>query len=182
MTVPALVMACYRRKYPSAQQIFLFQGRLVFGPDARSLLVTILLILVPTTNFCTFVARKLSNEFPEYNVGYAILVVAIVSIVYVLVLLICTSTRDLGIIYRNLPPPEEELYYESSVSTEDGVRTTPSLQFPRTKDVLINGVPARMKCCETCSNLIAKIASAASLTRSFSGSDITACHCKIMVD
>ncbi|GMH08643.1 hypothetical protein Nepgr_010483 [Nepenthes gracilis] len=135
-------MACYLRKIPSAQQIFLIHGRLVFGRDARSLLVTILLILVPAAIFSTFVARMLGLEFLAYNAGYAILGVAIVSTVYVLVLLIYTSIRDLGIIPRNLPPPEEELYFESSVSTEDGDRTTPILQLPRTKDVIVYGVLA----------------------------------------
>ncbi|GMH06664.1 hypothetical protein Nepgr_008504 [Nepenthes gracilis] len=146
-----LVMA--KRVYEAwkGSNIFLFQGRLIFGPDARSLIVTILLIFVPAVIFCTFVASKLLHAFPAYNAGYAILVVAIVFTVYVLVLLLCTSTRDPGIIPRNShPPEEEELYYESSVSTEAGGRPTPSLLFPRTKDVLVNGVPVRVKYCETC--------------------------------
>ncbi|GMH25822.1 hypothetical protein Nepgr_027665 [Nepenthes gracilis] len=113
----------------------------------------------------------LGPEFPAYNASYAILVVAIVSTVYVWVLLIYTSTRDPRIILRNLPPLEEELHYESSVSTENGGRMTPSLQLPCTKDVLINGVPTRVKYREICSNLIAKTASAISLARSFSSSD-----------
>ncbi|GAB2282971.1 Protein S-acyltransferase 8 [Dionaea muscipula] len=130
--------------------IFLFNGRLIFGPDARSLIVTILLIIVPAAIFCALVARHLLHKFPAYNAGYAILVVAIVFTVYVLVLLLCTSAQDPGILPRNSHPPEEEIYYESSASVEAGGRPTPSLQFPRTKEVIVNGMPVRVKYCETC--------------------------------
>ncbi|KAA8546960.1 hypothetical protein F0562_003389 [Nyssa sinensis] len=129
---------------------FLFNGRLIFGPDARSLIVTLLLILVPIVIFCTLVARNLLHEFPAYNAGYAILVVAIVFTIYVLMLLLLTSARDPGIVPRNSHPPEEEFCYESSTSVEAGGRPTPSLQFPRTKEVLVNGLPVRVKYCETC--------------------------------
>lgn len=65
----------------------------------------------------------------------------------VLVLLLFTSSRDPGIIPRNSHPPEEEFCYESS---DAGGRPTPSLQFPRTKEVLVNGIPVKVKYCETC--------------------------------
>lgn len=127
---------------------FLFRGRLIFGPDAKSLVVTLLLILVPVVLFCTLVASNLLDEIPDG--GSAILVVAIVFTIYVLVLLLCTSARDPGIIPRNSHPPEEEFCYESSASAEAGGRQTPSLQFPRTKEVIVNGYPVRVKYCETC--------------------------------
>jgi palmitoyltransferase ZDHHC9/14/18 len=58
-------------------QIFLLQGRLIFGPDARSLLLTIFLIVVPAAIFCVFVARKLKDDF-SHHLGISILVVGIV--------------------------------------------------------------------------------------------------------
>ncbi|KAE9449836.1 hypothetical protein C3L33_18252, partial [Rhododendron williamsianum] len=116
-------------------------GRLIFGPDARSLIVTLLLVIVPVAIFCTFVASNLFHKFPSYNAGYAILVATIVYTIYVLVLLFLTSARDPGIVPRNAHPPEEEFCYESSASVEAGGRPTPSLQLPRTKEVIVNGMP-----------------------------------------
>ncbi|KAF9671749.1 hypothetical protein SADUNF_Sadunf12G0080700 [Salix dunnii] len=56
--------------------IFLLQGRLIFGPDARSLLLTIFLIVVPAAVFCVFVARKLMDCF-SHHLGISILVIGI---------------------------------------------------------------------------------------------------------
>ncbi|XP_022158999.1 protein S-acyltransferase 8-like [Momordica charantia] len=129
---------------------FILGGRLIFGPDARSLLITLLLITVPVIIFCAFVARHLRHKFSSYNAGYAILVAAVLFTIYVLVLLFLTSARDPGIIPRSSHPPEDEIRFESSVSVDIGGRQTPSLQFPRTKEVIVNGLPVRVKYCDTC--------------------------------
>ncbi|RYR06478.1 hypothetical protein Ahy_B05g073814 isoform A [Arachis hypogaea] len=129
-------------------QKFFCGGRLIFGPDARSLLVTLLLIIGPVVLFCVFVARHLRHEFPSYDIGYAILVLAVLFNIYVLILLFLTSSRDPGIVPRNSHPPEEEFRYDSSVDI--GGRQTPSLQFPRTKEIMVNGLPVRVKYCDTC--------------------------------
>ncbi|KAJ0039477.1 hypothetical protein Pint_27041 [Pistacia integerrima] len=131
---------------------FLCNGRLVFGPDAKSLLVTLLLILVPVVIFCTNVARNLVHEVSAYNAGYAILVVAILVTVYVLLLLFLTSAQDPGIVPRNLHPPEEEVADESSASVDTSGRTpTPITRIPRTKEVIIDGrMVVRVKYCDTC--------------------------------
>ncbi|KAI3507243.1 hypothetical protein L1887_22138 [Cichorium endivia] len=129
---------------------FFLGGRLIFGPDARSLPATILLIIVPVITFCIFVGRHLRHHFPSYNAGYAIMVAAIIFTIFVLVLLLLTSARDPGIVPRNSHPPEEELRYDNSASHEIGGRQTPSLQFPRTKEVMVNGISVRVKYCDTC--------------------------------
>lgn len=61
----------------------------------------------------------------------------------VLILLFLTSARDPGVVPRNSHPPEEEFSYDNSSHT-------PGLQFPRTKEVTVNGMPVKVKYCDTC--------------------------------
>ncbi|CAI9301743.1 unnamed protein product [Lactuca saligna] len=129
---------------------FFLGGRLIFGPDARSLPATVLLIIVPVITFCIFVGRHLRHQFPSYNAGSTIIVAAILFTIFVLALLLLTSARDPGIVPRNSHPPEEELRYDNSAAHEIGGRQTPSLQFPRTKEVMVNGISVRVKYCDTC--------------------------------
>ncbi|KAF5936752.1 hypothetical protein HYC85_024258 [Camellia sinensis] len=104
--------------------IFFLQGRFIFGPDVRSLLLTIFLIVAPVTIFCVFVARKLMDDLSNH-LGISIMVVAVVFTFYVLVLLLLTSGRDPGIIPRNAHPPEPEGYDGSA----DGGGQTPQLRL-----------------------------------------------------
>ncbi|CAL5368627.1 unnamed protein product [Camellia sinensis] len=125
--------------------IFFLQGRFIFGPDVRSLLLTIFLIVAPVTIFCVFVARKLMDDLSNH-LGISIMVVAVVFTFYVLVLLLLTSGRDPGIIPRNAHPPEPEGYDGSA----DGGGQTPQLRLPRIKEVEVNGITVKIKYCDTC--------------------------------
>lgn len=63
-------------------QIFFLQGRFIFGPDVRSLGLTIFLIVAPIAVFCVFVARKLMDDF-SHHWGVSILVVVVIFTIYV---------------------------------------------------------------------------------------------------
>ncbi|XP_042058013.1 probable protein S-acyltransferase 7 [Salvia splendens] len=134
------------RKYKAwdGSNKFCLGGRFIFGPDVRSVSLTVFLIVAPAAVFCVFVARKLMDDFSG-DWGIAVLVVFIVSTVYILVLLLLTSGRDPGIVPRNAQPPEPET---NNLSTELGSGHTPRL--PRTKDVIINGATVKVKYCDTC--------------------------------
>ncbi|XP_077250411.1 DHHC-type zinc finger family protein [Tasmannia lanceolata] len=126
--------------------IFFLQGRFIFGPDVRSLLLTVSLIAAPVTIFCVFVARKLMDDF-SYHLGISIMVVAVAFTLYILVLLLLTSGRDPGIIPRNANPPEPEGY---DGTVEVGGGQTPLLRLPRMKDVAVNGFTVKVKYCDSC--------------------------------
>lgn len=86
---------------------FLLGGRLIFGPDVRYLLLTVILIVVPVGIFFEYMARDLLDKLPE-RLGAILITVAGALIVFVLLLLLLTSGRDPGIIPRNKHPPEPE--------------------------------------------------------------------------
>lgn len=66
----------------SSVQIFFLGGRFIFGPDVRSVFLSIFLIVVPVSVFCAFVARKLINDFP-HHLGVLIMVIVILFTFYV---------------------------------------------------------------------------------------------------
>ncbi|KAG2261424.1 hypothetical protein Bca52824_068503 [Brassica carinata] len=126
--------------------IFFLQGRFVFGPDVRSLALTICLIAIPVTIFCIFVARKLMDHFSD-SWGVSIVAVAVVFTIYDLVLLLVTSGKDPGIIPRNAHPPEPEAL---DGNMDAGAGQTPQLRLPRIKEVEVNGITFKVKYCDTC--------------------------------
>ncbi|KAF6134037.1 hypothetical protein GIB67_038328 [Kingdonia uniflora] len=128
---------------------FVFGGRLIFGPDMRSLIFTILLIVTPVVLFCVFNSEWLIHGFGNC-LGNLVVVASAVFTAYVLILLLLTSARDPGIIPRNLHPPEPD-YASSNMSTDwlgNNQRNVPNLA--PTKDVVVNGKVVKIKYCQTC--------------------------------
>jgi palmitoyltransferase ZDHHC9/14/18 len=128
--------------------VFFLQGRFIFGPDVRSLFLTVFLIVAPVAFFCVFVARHLMDDFSNH-LGISIMVIAVVFTIYDLTLLLLTSGRDPGIIPRNAHPPEPEPL--EAGTGETGSNGTPQqLRLPRTKDINVNGITVKIKYCDTC--------------------------------
>ncbi|KAI9079500.1 hypothetical protein K1719_038582 [Acacia pycnantha] len=126
--------------------VFLLQGRLIFGPDAKSMFLTLFLIIAPVAVFCTFVARKLFDDF-SHHLGVSIMVIVIALTIFSLTVLVLASARDPGIIPRNAYPPEPD---DSDFSDRNDNGQSPRQHLPRTKDVIVNGRPIRTKYCDTC--------------------------------
>ncbi|XP_011020914.1 PREDICTED: probable protein S-acyltransferase 7 [Populus euphratica] len=126
--------------------IFCFGGRLVFGPDVRSLFLTIFLIMIPVILFCAFVSQRLINDF-QHQLGYYVVVICVILTAHVIILLFLTSARDPGIIPRNLHPPEDE---GSSISVDWPGSQVAGPSLPPTKDVMVNGMVVKVKYCQTC--------------------------------
>lgn len=92
-------------------QVFFLQGRFIFGPDARSLFVTMFLIIAPVSIFCAFVARELMDRF-SYSLGLPVIIAAVLFTAYVSTIfsllisqssLISLAGLDyLGLVWHNL--------------------------------------------------------------------------------
>ncbi|CAI5463922.1 unnamed protein product [Closterium sp. Yama58-4] len=119
---------------------FFCWGRCIFGPDVRSLFISIALISIPGTLFCIFVGAQFINKVPG---GIAILIVGICLVVWDLCVLLFTSSRDPGIVPRNTQPPEPDGDVEAP-------RPSGGRRLPRTKDVVIKGKTVKVKYCDTC--------------------------------
>ncbi|XP_031473556.1 probable protein S-acyltransferase 4 isoform X1 [Nymphaea colorata] len=126
---------------------FFCGGRLIFGPEVGSLLLSTFLIFSPSVVFCTQVAAKIIQPSP--HLGISVLAVAVLLTVWDLLVLFMTSGRDPGIVPRNKQPPEVEGEI-SSASTEFVNNRSPDLRLPRIKDVTVNGVTVNVKYCDTC--------------------------------
>ncbi|URD83002.1 DHHC palmitoyltransferase [Musa troglodytarum] len=130
---------------------FFLGGRLIFGPDVRSLMLTIPLIVVPVILFSLFVSQKLINEF-QHQLGKFIVAFAVLFAAYDIVILFLTSGRDPGIVPRNAHPPEPADNGNSSLrlSSELSGVYGGSSSLPPTKDVFVNGIIVKVKYCNTC--------------------------------
>nr|KJB77223.1 hypothetical protein B456_012G126300 [Gossypium raimondii] len=129
---------------------FFLGGRVIFGPDVRSIFLTISLIVIPVLLFCAFVSRRIIYAF-DNHLGKLIIFILILLTVYDLILLLLTSGRDPGIIPRNSHPPELE--EDGSTMSTDWLGSQSSAgvpNLPPTKDVVVNGVIVKVKYCQTC--------------------------------
>lgn len=127
---------------------FFIGGRLIFGPDFRSLFLTMGLIVGPVILFWAFVSQGLVNEFP-HHLGYLIVVLSAVFTACIIILLFLISGRDPGILPRNPHPPEPDDDV-SSISTDWAGSQSGGPILPPTKEVMVNGMVVRVKYCQTC--------------------------------
>ncbi|KAI3467838.1 hypothetical protein Pfo_024501 [Paulownia fortunei] len=128
---------------------FIFGGRFIFGPDVRSLFLTLSLILAPVILFWAFVAKDLISEV-SHGWGLLIVVVSVIFTAYIIILLFLTSGRDPGIIPRNSHRPEPDDCDTSSLSADWAGSQSSAPGIPLTKNVMINGTVVKVKYCQTC--------------------------------
>ncbi|XP_020591810.1 probable protein S-acyltransferase 7 [Phalaenopsis equestris] len=126
---------------------FFLGGRLVFGPDVRSLFFTIGLIAIPVILFAVFVSAQLAEEIHS-QIGYLILSISVIFAAYVIFLLLLTSGKDPGIIPRNAHPPEPE--DEADISNASAGNHSGPSSLPPAKDVVVNNIIIKVKYCHTC--------------------------------
>lgn len=126
---------------------FICGGRVLLGPDARSLYLSAFLIGCPAFTFIINMLIRIKEHEPAY--GYGVLLAGIILTFLDFMFLYLTSLGDPGIIPRNARPPEdEECMSTSSMEWISG--KSQSLRLPRTKDVVVNGYTVKVKFCDTC--------------------------------
>ncbi|KAG9454946.1 hypothetical protein H6P81_007850 [Aristolochia fimbriata] len=146
MTVPSAVRLY---KIWQGSNRFFCGGRLIFGPDVASLLLTSVLIGGPAIAFCITEISKIKAN--AAILGYPVLIVAAFITISDLTFLMLTSARDPGIVPRNTHPPESDEMFDSTTPSMEWIHgRTPHLRLPRTKDVLVNGIIVKVKFCDTC--------------------------------
>lgn len=124
-------------------------GRLIFGPDAGSVLLSTVLIGAPALTFC--IKTLLDTEKDGNVFGYTVLALGIVLTLLDLVFLFMTSARNPGVIRRNKRPLEcEESFSMRSESMDWLNASSLSMRVPRIKDMLVNGHTIKVKYCDTC--------------------------------
>ncbi|KAK3118321.1 hypothetical protein QOZ80_9BG0697220 [Eleusine coracana subsp. coracana] len=147
-----------RRLYQAwkGNNVFLCGGQLILGPDAASLLITTILIVIPTIIFCYQMKSKFYHSqgrtTGQQHMHRAAVLIVILTTIMDLVFLFMTSARDPGIVPRNTRAPAEadELLGSNTPSMDWSSGRTPQMIFHRTKDVIVNGFTVKVKFCETC--------------------------------
>nr|GMD39907.1 probable protein S-acyltransferase 1 [Ipomoea batatas] len=127
---------------------FVCGGRLVFGPDGASMILSAFLIGTPAVTFCLRTLSRTPEADPLF--GQVVSIVGIVLTVLDLNFLFLTSSSNPGIIPRNKSPPEFDEILEASVTSMDWYSSTTSIKIPRTKDIMVNGYTVKVKFCDTC--------------------------------
>ncbi|XP_020101349.1 probable protein S-acyltransferase 4 isoform X2 [Ananas comosus] len=116
---------------------FFCSGRLIFGPDVASLLISTLLIVVPTIMFCYQITAKIHNHDKLHDED--------------LYFLFMTSSQDPGIVLRNARPPEVDEASDILTPSMEWINgQTPCMRVLRAKDVIVNGFAIKVKYCDTC--------------------------------
>ncbi|KAF8104657.1 hypothetical protein N665_0170s0033 [Sinapis alba] len=123
-------------------------GRLVFGPDASSLLLTTAMIGAPAVTFSIRMAFMIGKRYPFFH--SLVLMGSLLLTVLDFTFLFLTSSRDPGIIPRNKDAPEGEGLDKITQSSEWVNNKLGNTKLPRTKDVLVNGYTVKVKFCDTC--------------------------------
>ncbi|KAI7736902.1 hypothetical protein M8C21_032333 [Ambrosia artemisiifolia] len=133
---------------------FFCWGRLIFGPDASSLILTILLIGGPALSFCIKVLHTINvnkKDGKDSDYWYIVLFVAAILTCLDILFLFLASSRDPGIVPRNTKPPESDEAFDMNTPSMEWINDrTPHLRLPKTKEVIVNGHPVNVKYCDTC--------------------------------
>ncbi|CAH2063916.1 unnamed protein product [Thlaspi arvense] len=127
---------------------FICGGRIVFGPDASSLLLTTCMIGAPAITFCIRIACLITDRHPLFH--SLVLFGAILLTILDFTFLYLTSTRDPGIIPRNKEAPVSETPEVVTQSLEWVSDKVGNAKLPRTRDVTVNGFTVKVKFCDTC--------------------------------
>ncbi|XP_023539639.1 probable protein S-acyltransferase 4 [Cucurbita pepo subsp. pepo] len=131
---------------------FFCGGRLIFGPDVSSLILSICLIAGPAVAFCVKIYLKIHDVEPPGNARwYPVLFGGLALTFLDLIFLFVTSSRDPGILPRNSRPLESDELDDMNTPSMEWINgRTPHLKIPRIKDVTINGHTVKVKYCDTC--------------------------------
>lgn len=121
--------------------VFLCRGRFILGPDARNVLCSFLLVLIPGLLFLVCVVAKCQQLLPG---GVLLMPFTGALLAWNLLILLLTACLDPGIIPRQLSPPAPDASMRLEMAE---VGTT---RLPRTKDAEVNGCAVKLKYCDTC--------------------------------